>query len=122
MLLPRFFLIILSGVRLSPLGTTATTGLLYQTQTIDDGDCGAIGGTKIGRGNRSTRKILVPAPLCLPQIPHDLTPDSNPDRRGWKPATYRLRYGTAPSSGDAGQRRFLLRAEQIHALHSTKQL
>jgi hypothetical protein len=32
-----------SGVRLSPLGTVATTGLLYQPQ-IDDGDCGAIGG------------------------------------------------------------------------------
>jgi hypothetical protein len=46
--------IILSGVRLSPLGTAATTGLLYQPLTIDDGDCGAIGGTKIGRGNRSS--------------------------------------------------------------------
>jgi hypothetical protein len=33
-----FFIIILSGVRLSPLGTAATTGLLYQTQMIDDGD------------------------------------------------------------------------------------
>jgi hypothetical protein len=38
-------------VRLSPLGTAATTGLLYQPQMIDDGDCGAIGGMKIGRGN-----------------------------------------------------------------------
>jgi hypothetical protein len=27
-----FFIIILSGVRLSPLGTAATTGLLYQAQ------------------------------------------------------------------------------------------
>jgi hypothetical protein len=34
------FFIILIGVRLSPLGTTATTGLLYQPQMIDDGDCG----------------------------------------------------------------------------------
>jgi hypothetical protein len=47
--------IILSGVKLSPLGTVATTGLLYQFQMIDDGDCGAIGGMKIGRENRSTR-------------------------------------------------------------------
>jgi hypothetical protein len=38
---------------------------------IDEGDCGAIGGMKIGRGNRSTRRKPAPAPLCLPQIPHD---------------------------------------------------
>jgi hypothetical protein len=49
-------IIILSGVRLSPLGTAVTTGLLYQPQMIDDGDCEAIGGMKIGRGNRSTRR------------------------------------------------------------------
>jgi hypothetical protein len=47
-----FIIIILSGVRLSPLGTTATTDLLYQPQMIDDGDYEAIGGMKIGRGNR----------------------------------------------------------------------
>jgi hypothetical protein len=40
---------------------------------IDDGDCGAIGGIKIGRGNRSTRRKPAPAPLCPPQIPHDQT-------------------------------------------------
>jgi hypothetical protein len=34
----------------------ATTGLLYQPQMIDDGDCGAIGGMKIGKGNRSIGK------------------------------------------------------------------
>jgi hypothetical protein len=45
------FSIILSGVRLSPLGTVATAGLLYQHQMIDDGDGGAMGGMKIGRGN-----------------------------------------------------------------------
>jgi hypothetical protein len=38
---------IIIGVRLSPLGTAATTSLLYQPQVIDDGDCGAIGGMKI---------------------------------------------------------------------------
>jgi hypothetical protein len=64
-----FFIIILSVVRLSPLGTAATTGLLYQPQLIDDGDCGAVGGMKIGRGNRSTRRKPAPAPLCPPQIP-----------------------------------------------------
>jgi hypothetical protein len=45
----EFYFIILSGVRLSPLGTAATTGLLYQPQMIDDGHCGAMGGIKIGR-------------------------------------------------------------------------
>jgi hypothetical protein len=59
------------GVILSPLGTAATTGLLYQPQMIVDGDCGVIGGIKIGRGNRSTRRKLALASLCLPQIPHD---------------------------------------------------
>jgi hypothetical protein len=62
-----------SGVRLSPLGTAATTGLLYQPQMLDDGDCGVIGGMKFGRGNRSTRRTPAPAPLCPPQIPHDQT-------------------------------------------------
>jgi hypothetical protein len=69
------FIIILIGVRLSPLGTAATTGLLYQPQMIDDGDCGAIGGMKFGRGNRSTRRKPDPAPLCPPQIPLDQTRD-----------------------------------------------
>jgi hypothetical protein len=55
------------------LGTAATAGLLYQPRMIGDGDCGGIGGMKIGRGNRSTRRKPVPAPLCPPQIPHDWT-------------------------------------------------
>jgi hypothetical protein len=49
-------IVINSRVRLSPLGTAATIGLLYQPQMIDVGDCGAIGGMKIGRGNRNTRE------------------------------------------------------------------
>jgi hypothetical protein len=51
-------IIIIIGVRLSPFGTAATAGLLYQHQMIDDGICGAIGGMKIGRGNRRTRRTL----------------------------------------------------------------
>jgi hypothetical protein len=58
-------------VRLSPLGTAATTGLLYQPHMIDDGDCGVIGGMKFGRGNRSARRKPAPAPLRPPQIPHE---------------------------------------------------
>jgi hypothetical protein len=44
------FFSILNGVTLSPLGTVPTTGLLYQPQMIDDGDCGAIDGMKIDVG------------------------------------------------------------------------
>jgi hypothetical protein len=40
---------------------------------IDDGDCGAVGGMRIGRGNRITRRKPAPVSLCPPQIPHDLT-------------------------------------------------
>jgi hypothetical protein len=73
--LPPLFFFILSGVRLIPFGTAATTGLLYQPQMIDEGDCGAIGGMKIGRGHRSTRRKPTPAPFCPPQIPLDQTRD-----------------------------------------------
>jgi hypothetical protein len=86
--------VVVSGVRLSPLGTAVTIGLLYQPQMIDDGDCGAVGGMKIARGNRSTQRKPAPVPLCPPQIPHKQTPGSNPGRRGGKPATNRLCYGT----------------------------
>jgi hypothetical protein len=67
------FYYFLSGVRPSPLGTAATTGLSYQPQMIDDGDYGEIRGMKIGRENRSTRRKPASAPLCRPQIPHDQT-------------------------------------------------
>jgi hypothetical protein len=42
---------------------------------IDDDDYGAVGGMRIGRGNRSTRIKPAPVPLCPQQIPHDLTWD-----------------------------------------------
>jgi hypothetical protein len=37
----------------------------------------------------------VPVPLCPPQIPHGLTPGSNPGLRGGRPAANRLSHGTA---------------------------
>jgi hypothetical protein len=46
---------------------------IVQPQMMDEGDCGAIGGMKIGRGNRSTRRKPAPPPLCPPQIPLDQT-------------------------------------------------
>jgi hypothetical protein len=56
---------------------------------------GAIGGMKIGRGNRSTRRKLTPAPLCPPQNPTWQPLFRIPDRSGGKPATNRLSYGAA---------------------------
>jgi hypothetical protein len=41
------------GLRLSPLGTSATVGLLYQPRMMDDDECGAVGGL-IGKGNKRT--------------------------------------------------------------------
>jgi hypothetical protein len=64
------FSFIASGVGLSPC-TAATSGLLYQPKMIGEGDCG----TKIGRGNRSTRRKPSTATLCPPQIPLDQTRD-----------------------------------------------
>jgi hypothetical protein len=66
-------IIIISGVRRSPLGTEAITALLYQPQMIGDGDRGAIGGIKIGRGDRSTWRKPAPVLLRPSQIPHDQT-------------------------------------------------
>jgi hypothetical protein len=68
-----FFIVSLGGVRLSPLGTSATVGLLYQPLMIDE--CEAVGGMRIGKGNRSIRRKPAPVPLCPPQISHDLTWD-----------------------------------------------
>jgi hypothetical protein len=68
--------IIVTGIQemepVSPLGTSATTGLLYQPRMVDD-ECGAVGGMRIGRGNQSTGRKLAPVPLSPPQIPHDVT-------------------------------------------------
>jgi hypothetical protein len=49
-------IIIFSGVRLSLLVLRPLTGLLYQPRMIGDGDCGEIGGMKIGRENQSSRR------------------------------------------------------------------
>jgi hypothetical protein len=71
------------------------TDLLYQPRAIDE--CGAAGGMRIGRGNRSTRKKTCPSSTL--STTHPTWPDlgSNPSRRCGKPATNRLSYGTAYS-------------------------
>jgi hypothetical protein len=77
-------------VRLSPLGTAATNWpVVYQPQMVGEGDYGAIGGMKIGRGNRSTRKNPALVSFCPPQIPHYFILD-----RTLVAANNRLSYGT----------------------------
>jgi hypothetical protein len=78
-----FFLVTLGGVRLSPLGTSPIVGLLYQPRIIDDDDYGAVGGMRVGRVNRSTRRKPAPVPHCPPQIPHDLTSEVLLLEPGW---------------------------------------
>jgi hypothetical protein len=78
-------------VRLSPLGTSATIGLLYQPQMMDEAKCESVGG-KIGSGNGNTRRKPVLVPLYSPQILFDRVSNSN--RRSEKPVTNRMRYGT----------------------------
>jgi hypothetical protein len=65
--------------------------LLYQPRMIDD-DYGAVGGMRIGRGNRCTWRIPVTLSTTNPTWP-DL--GANPGRQGGKPATNCLSYGTA---------------------------
>jgi hypothetical protein len=48
-------------------------GILYHPRMIDDDECGAVGGMRIGRGNRSIRRKPVTVSLCPPQFPHDQT-------------------------------------------------
>jgi hypothetical protein len=67
------FLLFLVGLDWVRLVLQPLFGLQYQPRMINDGDCGAIGGIKIDRGNRSTRRKPTPVPLCPPQIPQDLT-------------------------------------------------
>jgi hypothetical protein len=55
----------------------------------DDGEIGGM----IRRGNRSTRRKTCPSVVLSTTNP-TCCPDANPGRRGGKPATNRLRYGT----------------------------
>jgi hypothetical protein len=70
------------------------TGLLYQPRMIDDDECEAVGGMRIGRGNRSTRRKPARATLSTTN-PTWFDSGSNPGRHGGKPATNRLSYCTA---------------------------
>jgi hypothetical protein len=39
---------------------------------VDNDECEEVGGMKIGKENRSTRRKPVPVQICLPQIPYGL--------------------------------------------------
>jgi hypothetical protein len=83
-------------VKLSPLCTSATNWPIVPAPDDDDDDddeCGVVGGMRIGRGNRSTRRKPAPAKLCTPQIPHELTWARTPPA-----AVGSLSYGTAYNS------------------------
>jgi hypothetical protein len=79
-----FFFSFLGWGETKPTWHVGQFGLFYQPWIIDD-ECEAVGGMRTGRGNRSIRRKPPTAPLCSPQIPHDLGPNSG--RRGGKLAT-----------------------------------
>jgi hypothetical protein len=86
-----------SDVLLLSLVGYLTTLSVWRPVSFDDrmiSESWAIGGMRIGRGNRSTGRKPAPVPLCPPQFPHDL--GSNPGRRDGKPMTNRLSCGTFP--------------------------
>jgi hypothetical protein len=64
-------------------GTAATAGLLYQPRMIGEGDCGEIGGMKIGRGNRSTRRNLLQRHFVHHKS-HMTRPGSEPGPPRWE--------------------------------------
>jgi hypothetical protein len=68
-----FFLISWVGVRLSPLGTSATNWPIVPAPDMIDDECGAFSLIRIGKGNRRTRRKPALVPLRPPQIVHDLT-------------------------------------------------
>jgi hypothetical protein len=74
------------GVQLGPLGTAATNRPTVPTP--GDYEDGEIGGMMIGREN-------LPQCRYVDHKPHMLCPHANPGRRGGKPSTNRLSYGTA---------------------------
>jgi hypothetical protein len=72
-----FLLVFWGGVRLSPLGTSATISSIIPAPDDDDDDdeYKVVGGMRTGKGSRNTLRKPAPVPLCPPQIPHNLTWD-----------------------------------------------
>jgi hypothetical protein len=67
-----YYFLFIYGARVepSPILLQSFIGLLYQPWMIDGDDCGAIGGMIKWQ---VLKRKPAPVPLCLPQIPHDLS-------------------------------------------------
>jgi hypothetical protein len=65
------------------LGTAATSGLVYKPQMIDEGDCGAIGGMKIGRGTEVLGENL-PQGHSVHHKSHMTRPELEPGPLRWE--------------------------------------
>jgi hypothetical protein len=68
------FLIPCGGARLTPLGTSAPFGLLYQSRLIDDDECEGVGGMRTGRETEVQGQTAT-VPHRPSQIPHKPTWD-----------------------------------------------
>jgi hypothetical protein len=85
-----FFFISLGGMRLNPLGTSASNWPILPAP--DDRWWWVwSGGMRIGRGNTSSRRKPAPVPLCPP---HSTWPGIEPGVLSMKPATNHLSNGT----------------------------
>jgi hypothetical protein len=71
--LSLFFLVSCGGVRLNPLGTSASNWPIVPAPDDRWWWVWSSRGTRFGRAIRSARRKHAPVPLCPPQIPHDLT-------------------------------------------------
>jgi hypothetical protein len=74
----------LSEVGLSPLGTAATSGLLYKPQMVDEGEW-----NEDWQGKPKYSEKTCPSATLSTTNPTWPDPGSNPGRRGGKPATNR---------------------------------
>jgi hypothetical protein len=74
MVLPvsSFFFVSSGGVRVSPLGTSYNIWPILPAPDDDD-ERGVVGGMRIGRGNRSTRRKPAPVPVNNVQLSLCLT-------------------------------------------------
>ena len=76
----------MSGVKLSPTGSAATTDILYQPLMTEDGDCGAVVRMNLGRRNKSTQgkhvKCLNQLHYCVPEKFEAVSEDVRENRTG----------------------------------------
>jgi hypothetical protein len=54
---------------MNTVGTSASGVPLVLSPDGDNYECGAVGGIRIGRGNRRIMRDFIPMPICPPQVP-----------------------------------------------------